>query len=718
MRTENIWRQRFFNFFLPLIIIIAIFVGHFSIANVLSRANNAEGKTEKSSLKLSSSSQSSTKNSDSTKATNGFASLAIENQLLQAHLLPGTFFGEFSSVGPVDGQYFFAQSSLLTSTVDKKMVAPQAKIIAKPNTKILTPHLLSGKKSLSFSNRPLSFKWFLLTRPKNSIAQINSNEESATDFGNETNITIIPDLEGTYTIGLIVSNGVMTSAMSSFSFRAYGVGENIEPVADAGPDRNIKIKHLEFLDGSKSFDQDGTSLFYSWFIAEKPLQSKTSLENSECATPSFTADLLGDYLFGLIVDDGKKKSVPSFVTVSASNRNTPPVANAGGPQIVRLGDTVNLDGSKSNDLDGDKLKYEWLIQYYPPNGQTTLEGLGTTASFVARAVGEYHIKLIVNDGFLRSNVSSSSSVVTIEVTENNASPIANAGEDKIISLDRTDEKILLDGSNSVDADNDLLQYSWKIVEMPSSSLATLKDSNTVEPELIADLVGIYKISLVVNDEKVKSDEDTVTITILPSNDIFTTEEKSLPIAVVGKNQIAYITSTVFLDGSKSGDATGSSLNFFWTMKEQPPNSRIIIQNAKESKAFFIPDEPGIYRASLVVSNLVGTAKESILTIKVKKLEISFETKALDSNFLKKIKIFGKTFLGYKIYLDDGEKRKFLKVARDEDFVTIENLKYGKHYALYYEDFFNDSKIETNPTLRPLIGPLPLTIINRETDENF
>jgi photosystem II stability/assembly factor-like uncharacterized protein len=76
--------------------------------------------------------------------------------------------------------------------------------------------------------------------------------------------------------------------------------------------------------------------------------------------------------------------------------NSPPTANAGANQTVKVGDTVKLDGSKSSDPDGDALLYYWSEL----NGPSTADFSNAyivNPTFVAAAAGEYHIQLQVSD---------------------------------------------------------------------------------------------------------------------------------------------------------------------------------------------------------------------------------------------------------------------------------------------------------------------------------
>ena len=56
--------------------------------------------------------------------------------------------------------------------------------------------------------------------------------------------------------------------------------------------------------------------------------------------------------------------------------NTRPVANAGSDQTVAVGTPVQLDGSKSSDVDGDVLTFHWAFLSRPADSAATLSNPG------------------------------------------------------------------------------------------------------------------------------------------------------------------------------------------------------------------------------------------------------------------------------------------------------------------------------------------------------
>lgn len=77
----------------------------------------------------------------------------------------------------------------------------------------------------------------------------------------------------------------------------------------------------------------------------------------------------------------------------------PPVAVAGLDQAVVTGQTVQLDGSGSNDPNGDPLTFSWTIASRPAGSASVLSGATTVnPTFVADVAGVYVVELSVNDG--------------------------------------------------------------------------------------------------------------------------------------------------------------------------------------------------------------------------------------------------------------------------------------------------------------------------------
>lgn len=72
----------------------------------------------------------------------------------------------------------------------------------------------------------------------------------------------------------------------------------------------------------------------------------------------------------------------------------------------------------------------------------------------------------------------------------------------------------MDGNNSSDPDNDPLTFNWAFTSVPKGSTATLNNPTSPNPTFTADIVGIYVVSLTVNDGTVDSAPDMVSISVV------------------------------------------------------------------------------------------------------------------------------------------------------------------------------------------------------------
>jgi len=90
----------------------------------------------------------------------------------------------------------------------------------------------------------------------------------------------------------------------------------------------------------------------------------------------------------------------------------------------------------------------------------------------------------------------------------NSIPIANGGTDQHV---RSGQPLTLDGSKSIDADNDALSYLWSFISKPAGSNAVLSDYKAIKPVFTPDMDGDYIIRLIVNDGKADSSQSVITV---------------------------------------------------------------------------------------------------------------------------------------------------------------------------------------------------------------
>ena len=173
---------------------------------------------------------------------------------------------------------------------------------------------------------------------------------------------------GSYDVTITVTSGT-EQARETFTW----VISNPPPVANAGPDQTVSVQTSVQLDGSRSSDVDGDALTYRWALTTRPLGSEAVLSDATLVNPTFVVDAPGTYVVQLIVNDSTVDSTADTVTIST--RNSAPVANAGPDQTVFVETTVQLDGSRSSDVDGDALTFRWALTTRPPGSAATLQAL-------------------------------------------------------------------------------------------------------------------------------------------------------------------------------------------------------------------------------------------------------------------------------------------------------------------------------------------------------
>lgn len=93
--------------------------------------------------------------------------------------------------------------------------------------------------------------------------------------------------------------------------------------------------------------------------------------------------------------------------------------------------------------------------------------------------------------------------------DENAAPVADAGGDLEV---HTLDVVALDGSGSADPDGDSLYFAWTMTSRPGGSAAALAGGTTSAPSFVADVAGIYQVSLTVSDGANYSSADLVTVT--------------------------------------------------------------------------------------------------------------------------------------------------------------------------------------------------------------
>jgi hypothetical protein len=210
------------------------------------------------------------------------------------------------------------------------------------NTVAGTAVTLDGSQSSDANADPLTYQWALTSRPVGSSASLAN---AAT-----VKPTFTADLPGTYVASLVVSDGKVSSSLSTVTITASAT--NAAPVANAGLVQNVQVGALVTLDGSGSTDANGDTLTYNWSLTSKPQGSATVIGTPTLIKPTFTADVVGTYVATLTVNDGKTSSASSTVAVTAEESK-----RIGQAYLARNSMSVTLTALTISDLGNGYLRY-------------------------------------------------------------------------------------------------------------------------------------------------------------------------------------------------------------------------------------------------------------------------------------------------------------------------------------------------------------------------
>ncbi|MEP7278827.1 MAG: PKD domain-containing protein, partial [Bacteroidota bacterium] len=203
-------------------------------------------------------------------------------------------------------------------------------------------------------------------------------------------------VEGVYLFTLQVTDNAGATASSSVTV-TVNRAPNQAPAARAGFDVEITLPvNSSDLDGTSSYDPDGTIAGYSWNKLSGP--GATTIVNSNTPTPTVIGLSEGQYLFELTVTDNEGAISTDQVIVNVHPQpNKAPVADAGKDTSIALPvSSTILSGTNSADADGTITTYGWkqisgpsaAVIVHPAQGLTEVDSL---------MEGDYVFELQVTD---------------------------------------------------------------------------------------------------------------------------------------------------------------------------------------------------------------------------------------------------------------------------------------------------------------------------------
>lgn len=406
-----------------------------------------------------------------------------------------------------------------------RAVAPSSKLMGQTVT-------LDGSQSYDPDQNIVSYHWVQKDGPSVVLSDASAVQPSFVAPGVSRDGATL-----TFELTVTDEKGLSSTATCSVKVRWQNTG----PKADAGGPYTVNEGERITLDGTHSTDpDDGTPSKYLW---TQTSTAAITLEGADTATPSFIApDVTQDTIltFRLKVEDLEGVAANATTQVTVLRVITAPVANAGDDRSVPEGETVELDGSASNDPDGTITAYEWrqtsgtTVELDTPNA--------AKARFKAPDVGLEGETLVFELTVTDNDGATNTDECTITVSWVECPATVDAGPDQKVHGGTV---VTLNGANSRDEDG-IATVNWVQLDGPEVEItnATEAVATFLAPETMAGPASL-SFQLTVEDVYGTRTTDTCIVNVTDGN--------APPHADAGPERIVSEGETVVLDGSNSID---------------------------------------------------------------------------------------------------------------------------------------------------------------------
>uniref|UniRef100_A0A2M4ABB6 Putative serine-type protease inhibitor n=1 Tax=Anopheles triannulatus TaxID=58253 RepID=A0A2M4ABB6_9DIPT len=227
-----------------------------------------------------------------------------------------------------------------------------------------------------------------------------TNQSKAVDMQNtRTPFLQLSNLEeGVYAFELKVTDAKNQSSTSMVHVFVKPPS-NRPPVAKAGSGGSISLpQNWAILNGTESSD-DIKIVTYHWQQLSGPNVAVIANENASIANA--TSLTIGEYIFELVVSDEANNNARDQVRITVvQEKNTPPVANAGGDQTITMPtNMLVLNGTRSSD-DLGIVRYSWTREPSSLAIGTIIDESDKKPVLMLTNIvtGRYVFKLTVHDG--------------------------------------------------------------------------------------------------------------------------------------------------------------------------------------------------------------------------------------------------------------------------------------------------------------------------------
>jgi PKD repeat protein len=347
---------------------------------------------------------------------------------------------------------------------------------------------------------------------------------------------------------------------------------NAQPVADPGKDIFTGVNDVIVLNGSGSYDPDGSVVRYEWDFGDGQTGTGVEVRHQYAAG--------GRYQVRLTVTDDtdvENNRAEDTLWVTVNHAPEPVISVKACPPDtddcrVCAGENIGFSAGNSADPDGNLLKNNKSRYYWDFGDGHTAEAV--TVSHTYKTPGKYQAALIVDDGAGAGN-SRSEAYKQIIV---NHPPVADSRTDSIACPGET---VSFDASGSADPDGEALLYQWDFGDGEAAEGKTASH--------IFDQAGSYKVRLTVDDGSGTACAQDKNERIVKIN--------AAPLADAGPDREAFAggaNDAVLFDATQSRDPDGDPLTCYWDFGDG-------IQEIG-SRVFHTYAQPGIYTVRLRVSD--------------------------------------------------------------------------------------------------------------------
>lgn len=248
--------------------------------------------------------------------------------------------------------------------------------------------------------------------------------------------------------------------------------------------------------------------------------------------------------------------------------NTPPTCSAGTtPVSINLpSNVVVLAASGASTSGGSISSYSWVKTSGPSATISNSSSASTNVTLTTTGTYIFTVTVTDNNGL---NCTASKTVIVNPAP--NQAPIANAGNDQVITLPTS--SVNLSGLGT-DADGTISSYSWNKIQ---GSGGIISSPNSQNSTFIGLSAGIYKVEFTVTDNSGAIGKDTVQITVLTAIP---------PVANAGSDKnITLPINFAAMNGSGSSGSGGSIVSYSWIkIPGSPSGGNISNSNSATTQA--------------------------------------------------------------------------------------------------------------------------------------